>query len=85
MNITNYYVCGDCDVTWFLEDCQGEHDDKCPKCNGAYTPTESKHHDCQHQEHEDCLICTECGCCREDVDEDDVCMDCGGIDHNEVV
>ena len=33
---------------------------------------------CEHGEHEDCMICSECHTCREDLDEDDVCMDCGG-------
>lgn len=36
--------------------------------------------DCQHQDHEDCMNCAVCGRCREDLDSNDVCMDCGGID-----
>lgn len=32
--------------------------------------------DCQHQEGEDCMTCRECGVCREDLDEDDLCPEC---------
>lgn len=38
---------------------------------------------CQHEPHEDCLHCRICGVCREDLDSDDVCPDCGGKDENE--
>jgi hypothetical protein len=41
---------------------------------------DKNHIECQHDEHEDCLICRECGQCREDLDSDDLCMDCGGKD-----
>jgi hypothetical protein len=39
--------------------------------------------DCKHDEHEACMVCTNCGHCREDLDSNDLCMDCGGIDENE--
>lgn len=29
-----------------------------------------------HLAHEDCMICHVCGACREDLDEEDVCVDC---------
>lgn len=32
--------------------------------------------DCQHQDHEDHLICLGCGECREDLNDDDYCPDC---------
>lgn len=31
---------------------------------------------CQHDKDEDCLICSICGECREDLNEDDICPDC---------
>lgn len=37
---------------------------------------------CQHEDHEDCMNCQSCGECREDLDSDDTCMDCGGVDEN---
>lgn len=40
----NYYHCKDCDEFWQMEwdaDC----DDKCPKCNSAYTPYKSEEFD----------------------------------------
>jgi len=43
------------------------------------TPTS----DCQHDSNEDCMTCTSCGQCREDLDSNDLCMDCGGVDENE--
>ncbi|MFI5379019.1 MAG: hypothetical protein ACHRHE_06975 [Tepidisphaerales bacterium] len=36
--------------------------------------------ECQHQKHEDCLICSCCGRCHESLDDDDLCRDCGGKD-----
>ena len=38
---------------------------------------------CGHDDCEDCLICASCGRCREDLDSNDICMDCGGVDENE--
>lgn len=38
---------------------------------------------CEHAPHEDCLNCMICGQCREDLDSEDVCMDCGGEDESE--
>jgi hypothetical protein len=38
---------------------------------------------CDHNSNEECMFCSICGDCREDLDEQDVCMDCGGVDHNE--
>ena len=34
--------------------------------------------ECQHQRHEDHLICSCCGRCNESLDDDDLCTDCGG-------
>lgn len=31
---------------------------------------------CDHTEHEDCLICRECGACSESLDAHDVCAEC---------
>jgi len=39
--------------------------------------------ECGHEDYEDCMICAECGECKEDLDSSDVCMDCGGVDENE--
>lgn len=36
--------------------------------------------DCGHKPTEDCINCAECGECREDLDGNDVCADCGGIE-----
>ena len=36
----------------------------------------SYYEECQHRPHEDHLICSVCGQCREDLDEDDICSDC---------
>lgn len=36
--------------------------------------------DCQHDPSEDCMICRECGKCKEDLDSDDLCIACGGED-----
>jgi hypothetical protein len=33
---------------------------------------------CQHQENEDCMICANCGYCRESVDDNDICANCRG-------
>jgi hypothetical protein len=38
---------------------------------------------CEHEPYEDCLICTECGQCKESVDSNDVCTDCGGQDESD--
>ena len=40
---------------------------------------------CEHDSHEDCMNCTECGQCREDLDSNDLCKNCGGVDENETV
>lgn len=32
--------------------------------------------ECGHKDDEDCLICRQCGECREDVNDEDICMDC---------
>ncbi len=32
--------------------------------------------ECEHQENEECMICHECGMCREDVNSEDICTDC---------
>jgi hypothetical protein len=31
---------------------------------------------CQHKSNEDCMFCVECGQCREDLDDNDMCPDC---------
>jgi hypothetical protein len=31
---------------------------------------------CGHEPHEDCMFCTECGKCRESLDNNDVCSEC---------
>lgn len=36
-----------------------------------------------HGPHEDCLRCIDCGTCREDLDCQDRCPDCGGHDCNQ--
>jgi len=38
---------------------------------------------CEHESNEDCMFCCMCGQCREDLDSNDICMDCGGVDENE--
>ena len=38
---------------------------------------------CTHDIDEDCMNCTNCGACREDLDSNELCMDCGGVDENE--
>jgi hypothetical protein len=35
--------------------------------------------ECQHGADEDHMLCTDCGVCREDLDSEDRCMDCGGV------
>jgi hypothetical protein len=37
-------------------------------------------HGCAHKSNEDCLICAGCGACREDLDTEDFCGDCGSGD-----
>lgn len=32
---------------------------------------------CEHKDHEDCLICCDCGRCSESLDDEDYCADCG--------
>ncbi len=44
-----------------------EIDTLCERINGGT---------CQHQEHEDHLICQGCGECREDLNDDDWCPTC---------
>ena len=34
---------------------------------------------CQHEDHEDHMICQGCGECREDLDEDDYCPECNTL------
>lgn len=43
----------------------------------ARTPNEPLRPGCCHKVIEDCLCCVACGRCREDLGEDDLCMDCG--------
>jgi hypothetical protein len=65
--------------------------DRCPICRAEIEPESSafadpkpcEHgqapttkHTCSDENPEDCMVCTCCGNCREDVDEDDVCPDC---------
>ncbi len=38
---------------------------------------------CEHQNHEDHMICQSCGQCREDLDSADTCMECGGVDESQ--
>ena len=38
---------------------------------------------CEHESREDHMNCMFCGQCREDLDSNDLCMDCGGVDENE--
>lgn len=64
---------------------------KCPECLRAHCPHYAgpcEHGDesaleCGHDSHEDCMNCAVCGHCREDLDSNDICMDCGGVDENE--
>lgn len=35
-------------------------------------------HTCPDALERDCFYCVCCGNCREDVDDDDLCLDCGG-------
>ena len=54
----------------------------CTQCDGKEVPYDKVDRDpasCGHKSTEDCMNCAECGECREDLDEDDVCADCGGI------
>jgi len=37
---------------------------------------------CQHKITEDCLVCIICGRCKEDLDSEDICIDCGGVDES---
>ena len=46
----------------------------------ARGPNEPLGEDCAHKVTEDCLICAVCGRCREDLDEDDVCTECGSLE-----
>lgn len=32
--------------------------------------------ECGHDVNEDCMTCTTCGACKEDLNEDDTCYDC---------
>jgi len=33
---------------------------------------------CEHEPHEDCMNCDVCGNCKEDLDSENICIDCGG-------
>jgi len=44
----------------------------------AHAADEADKSECQHSPNEDCMICRECEQCREDLDDDDLCPDCGG-------
>lgn len=37
---------------------------------------ETMDEECEHRENEECTICHECGECREDVNNEDICTDC---------
>lgn len=37
---------------------------------------------CEHDRHEDCMVCIGCNKCREDLNSNDYCMECGGVDEN---
>ena len=51
--------------------------------NGPAPPDASPEAEtCQHEPHEDCMHCVDCGKCREDLDSEDRCMGCGGVDEN---
>jgi hypothetical protein len=39
-------------------------------------PNEPLGRECGHKVTEDCLICTTCERCREDLSEDDICTEC---------
>ena len=39
---------------------------------------------CEHEPHEDCLVCVDCNCCKESLDCEDRCSDCGGHDCEEM-
>jgi hypothetical protein len=41
-------------------------------------PNEPLGAECGHKVAEDCMVCAICGRCREDLDEEDICTECGG-------
>lgn len=60
----------ECDAECGLVDCM-EDDFHCHGYYHTHNPT-----DCTHHESEDCMTCQECGECREDLNDDDLCCDC---------
>ncbi len=34
--------------------------------------------ECEHQNNEDCMVCHECGECKENLNDEDLCFDCRG-------
>tara|TARA_Y100001951_G_C11286375_1_gene268991 strand:+ start:760 stop:1104 length:345 start_codon:yes stop_codon:yes gene_type:complete len=41
--------------------------------------------DCEHEEADDHIICHSCHKCTEDVDDNDICIACGGVDHSKTL
>jgi hypothetical protein len=40
-------------------------------------PNEPLGPECEHKVTEDCLVCAICGLCRESLNEEDICVECG--------
>jgi len=51
----------------------------CSICSGEL---DTRDEECEHDRTEDCMVCRCCGRCREDLDSDDTCRACGGVDEN---
>jgi hypothetical protein len=47
--------------------------------NVGRSPNEPLGTECSHKVTEDCLICSACGRCREDLGDDDVCTECDSV------
>ncbi len=79
------------DDNWYLVDAKGKKYTKATYPNfaaaeearlAATDPCFVRSDDCEHTITEDHLICQKCGRCREDVDNDDICIACGGKDES---
>lgn len=69
-------VCPVCGIDWGDDSIRAEE-----LIEGLRKHVREENH--THEDHEDCLICHGCHQCREDLDEDDFCIECGGkSDHD---
>jgi hypothetical protein len=67
-----------CKVVFCGSDCADQHLGKHEDVGDIRRDRDGEIIECDHESHEDCLICADCGRCSESLNDADECADCAG-------